>query len=155
MFQELQTWFIDFILGPGGYPALFFYHFLIDTLVPGSPEVAAAAVWAAGLPVVTSIVVMAAGNVAGNMLNYWLGYGSVHLAHTHFNIKRERLARAKRWFDRFGGPLLLFTWLPIVGDPITFVPGMVGYSFAKFTVYVTIGKTIRYIGLYYLVRAVV
>ncbi|MBI2051045.1 MAG: DedA family protein [Parcubacteria group bacterium] len=155
MFQSLQTWFIDFILGPGGYPALFFYHLLVDTLVPGSPEAAAVAVWAAGLPVVASIAVMSAGNFAGNVLNYWIGHHGTRLVRKYFHIKQERLARAERWFDKFGGAVLLFSWLPVVGDTITFVPGIVRYSFAKFTVYVLAGKVIRYIGLYYLVRAVV
>lgn len=134
---------------------MFFYHLITDTVVPGSPEVAAVAVWAAGLPVIASIAVMTAGNFAGNTINYWLGYGGVRLAHKHFNVKQERLARAKRWFDRFGGPVLLFSWLPIVGDPMTFVPGIVRYNFTKFALYVIAGKLIRYIGLYWLVRAVV
>ncbi|MEK7188995.1 MAG: VTT domain-containing protein [Patescibacteria group bacterium] len=155
MFASLQTWFIDFILGPGGYPALFFYNLLVDTVVPGSPEAAAAAVWAAGLPVAASIAVMTAGNFAGNAVNYWIGHHGTRLAHKHFNLKKERMARAKRWFDRFGGPVLLFSWLPIVGDPLTFVPGIMHYSFAKFTVYVLAGKLVRYVGLYWLVRSVV
>jgi len=155
MFTSFQTWFIDFILGPGGYPALFIFNVLTDTLIPGSPEVSAIAVWTASLPVVPSIIVMTAGNFVGNMINYWIGYSGMNLAHKYFPINKERLGRAERWFDRFGGVALLFSWLPIVGDPLTFVPGIVRYNFAKFTAYVLTGKIIRYAGLYYLVRGVV
>jgi membrane protein YqaA with SNARE-associated domain len=151
MFASLEQWFLVFITGPGGYVGLFLFGAVATTLVPLSPEVAAVAVWKAGMPVIPTIAVLTIGNYAGNVLNYWLGrLGQFWILEKYFRIKKTRLDRAHRWFEKFGPPILLFSWLPIVGDPLTFVPGIVKYDFWKFSVYVIIGKIIRYAGLYYL-----
>ena len=46
---------------------------------------------------------------------------------------------------------LLFSWLPIIGDPITFVAGILKYDFKKFLVLVFIAKLSRYLVIAYLV----
>jgi len=151
MFDSIQIWFLAFILGPGGYIGLFLFGALTTTLVPLSPEVAAIAVWKAGMPIIPTIIVLSIGNYVGNAINYWIGYaGGSFLVQKYSKIKKEHLKRAHRWFNKFGPPILLFSWVPIVGDPLTFIPGIVKYNFAKFTIYVFIGKLIRYVGLYYL-----
>ena len=50
----------------------------------------------------------------------------------------------ERWFERFGWPSLLFSWVPILGDPLTIVVGTLGYPLGRFTALVLIGKTLRY-----------
>jgi len=40
---------------------------------------------------------------------------------------------------------LLFAWLPIVGDPLTFVAGTMRIRFLDFLVLVAIGKVARYL----------
>ncbi|MAG28889.1 hypothetical protein CL632_01960 [bacterium] len=151
MIEALQNWFLVFIVGPGGYVGLFLFGAVATTLIPLSPEVVAVAVWKAGMPIIPTIIVLSIGNYAGNVLNYWMGrLGEFWILEKYFRIKKERLDRAHKWFDKFGPPILLFSWLPIVGDPLTFVPGIVKYDFWKFSIYVIIGKVIRYVGLYYL-----
>jgi membrane protein YqaA with SNARE-associated domain len=41
-------------------------------------------------------------------------------------------------------PSLLFAWLPLVGDPLTFAAGMLRVRFAPFIALVAIGKGGRY-----------
>jgi membrane protein YqaA with SNARE-associated domain len=40
---------------------------------------------------------------------------------------------------------MLLSWLPVVGDPLTFVAGAIGVAFVPFLGWVTIGKAARYI----------
>jgi len=40
---------------------------------------------------------------------------------------------------------LLFAWLPIVGDPLTFVAGVMRTRFLDFLILVAIGKVGRYL----------
>jgi membrane protein YqaA with SNARE-associated domain len=42
---------------------------------------------------------------------------------------------------------LLFTWLPVVGDPLTLAAGVLGVSFLPFLLLVTVGKAARYLVL--------
>jgi len=133
----------------GGYVGLFLFGSVATTLIPLSPEVAAVAVWKAGMPVLATIIVLSIGNYAGNAINYYIGYtGGYWLLAKFFSVKQRRLHYAHHLFERYGPPVLLFSWLPIIGDPLTFVPGIVHYSFVKFSVFVFIGKIIRYVGLY-------
>jgi membrane protein YqaA with SNARE-associated domain len=151
MISSLQHWLLSNIGGPSTYTVLFVFGAISTTLVPLSPEVAAIAVWKAGMPILPTIAVLTLGNYAGNVLNYYLGYvGEYWVLEKYFLIKKERMQRAKKWFEKYGPPILLLSWLPVVGDPISFIPGIVRYNFFKFSVYILIGKIIRYIGLYYL-----
>ena len=50
------------------------------------------------------------------------------------------LERARRWFARFGWPSLLFAWLPVAGDPLTFAAGTLNYPLGRFLLLVLAGK---------------
>ncbi len=151
MFELLQNWLLAFVAGPGGYVGLFLSGALATTLIPLSPEVIALGAWSVGMPVVPVIVVLVVGNYAGNALNYAIAYfGRAWVMETYFPRHQHRLMRAERLFERYGPAVLLFSWLPIVGDPLTFIPGIVHYSFTKFTLYVLVSKVVLYAGLWYL-----
>jgi membrane protein YqaA with SNARE-associated domain len=53
--------------------------------------------------------------------------------------------------DKYGSWIILLSWLPIVGDTITFVAGLLKYDFKKFLILVTISKLSRYLFIVYLV----
>ena len=52
--------------------------------------------------------------------------------------------RAQAWFARYGVWSLLLSWVPVIGDPLTVVAGMLRVSFGRFVLLVTIGKVLRY-----------
>ena len=60
-------------------------------------------------------------------------------------MKEERLSRAKDFYFKYGRYTLLFSWVPIVGDPITIVAGIMRERLLTFLVLVTIGKLARYL----------
>ena len=60
-------------------------------------------------------------------------------------MKEERLSRAKDFYFKYGRYTLLFSWVPIVGDPITIVAGIMRERFLTFLILVTIGKLARYL----------
>ena len=61
------------------------------------------------------------------------------------------ILKSKSYFDKYGSISLLFSWLPIIGDPITFVAGILKYDLKKFIVLVVIAKLSRYLFIAYLV----
>ncbi len=56
----------------------------------------------------------------------------------------------QRWFQRYGVWSLLFAWLPVGGDALTFIAGIMKVRFSLFFVLVGIGKTLRYITVVHL-----
>jgi len=59
-------------------------------------------------------------------------------------LKDTTNKRAQAWFSRYGIWSLLLSWVPIVGDPLTLVAGVMQVSIGRFLLFVTIGKVLRY-----------
>ena len=56
--------------------------------------------------------------------------------------------RGNKIFYKYGKWSLLFSWVPFIGDPITFVAGTLRYSIVPFVILVSIGKFGRYLIIY-------
>ena len=120
--------------------------FLSATLLVGLSE--AALVLAAGqpgAPLMALFLAATAGNVLGAIVNFVLGRFLLRFENRRwFPVSAVNRKRAETLFGRYGQPILLFSWLPIVGDPLTLVAGLLRTPFPTFLIYVTIGKAARY-----------
>ena len=86
-----------------------------------------------------------AGNTLGSMVNWALGRFALRFQdHPRFPVRRNRLARAQRWFNRFGVWALLLAWLPVVGTALALVAGLLRTPFWLTLLLVGIGKGARY-----------
>jgi len=91
------------------------------------------------------------GNILGSVLNWICGYYSIYFIRKKwFPISKKKMDKASFYFKKYGKWTLLFSWVPFIGDPITFVAGSFKYSFLPFLILVSIGKTGRYIVVYLL-----
>jgi membrane protein YqaA with SNARE-associated domain len=85
------------------------------------------------------------GNTLGAVLNWLLGKYLLHFQNRRwFPFKPAKLIKAQAVFNRWGMISLLFAWLPIVGDPLTFLAGTLRCRFIPFLLLVAIGKGLRY-----------
>lgn len=126
--------------------------FLSATLLFGLSE---AAIVAAALTAETSRAALflsaTAGNVLGALVNFALGRFFVRFeGRRWFPVSSPARRKAETLFIRYGQPVLLFSWLPIIGDPLTLAAGLMRTPLAIFLVYVTIGKAARYAALLWL-----
>ncbi|ESZ28704.1 membrane protein [Mesorhizobium sp. L2C084A000] len=64
-----------------------------------------------------------------------------------FPANQTQLNRAQVWYRRYGKWSLLLSWLPIVGDPLTVVAGVLREPFRVFLLLVTAAKVGRYLVL--------
>ena len=88
------------------------------------------------------------GNVLGSLINWILGRGIERLGtHRWFPVGPQALEQAQHWYRRYGKWSLLASWLPIIGDPITLVAGVLREPLATFLLLVTIAKVGRYLVL--------
>lgn len=87
------------------------------------------------------------GNSLGSVVNYFLGLkGEEYLINKKL-LNEKYIIKAKTYFDKYGAWSILFSWLPIIGDPITFVAGVLKYDFKKFLILVVVAKFSRYLFL--------
>lgn len=91
------------------------------------------------------------GNVLGSVINYFLGLKGEAYCEKKGYLKAQQVDKYSRFFSRYGGFALLLSWAPIIGDPITFIAGILKYPFKYFLFWVTLAKAGRYIILAYLV----
>jgi len=133
----------------GVLAGLFASAFLSATLLPGSSEAALLALLAMGKgDVPTLIAVATVGNVLGSVVNWLMGRFLAHFRDRRwFPINQRSYDRATAWYGRFGMWSLLFSWVPIIGDPLTVVAGMLRVRLAWFVALVTLGKAARYVFL--------
>lgn len=131
------------------YLSLFGIGFLAATIFPAVSEVALAAAIAAGRQDPWLLVAAAtAGNVLGSVFNWALGrYLHEHRDHRWFPVPAPALDRAERTFRKWGLWTLLLSWVPVIGDPLTLVAGLLRTPLKLFLPIVLIAKAGRYLAV--------
>jgi membrane protein YqaA with SNARE-associated domain len=93
------------------------------------------------------------GNILGSVFNWLLGFYLFKYMHKKwFPFKENQINTASKRFYKFGAWSLLFTWVPIIGAPLTFVAGFLKVNFLVFLALVAVGKISRYLFVYALIN---
>lgn len=139
------------VLQQAGLPGLFFVAFLAATLLPMGSELFVLALQQQGFAPMDLFWVAGAGNVLGSCVNYALGwYAGSWIIIKYMRVSAAQLELAQLRLQKYGYILLLFAWLPVVGDPLTFVAGILKLRFSVFLLLVGVSKLARYAALLYL-----
>lgn len=105
-----------------------------------------------GLSPTTLVIVATTGNVLGSLTNYALGYwASKIMVKKWLRMSEDDFVRAEQRFVKYGMVSLCFAWLPVVGDPLTVMAGVLRIRLRWFLLLVTAGKLLRYVVISYLV----
>ena len=132
-----------------GYSILFLSAFGAATILPLSSEIAFIGLLEEGYDPIWVWLVATAGNSLGAVVNWILGRFLTRFeTRRWFPFKPGSLHRSQAWFQKYGVWSLLFAWLPIVGDALTFVAGVMRVRFALFFVLTAVGKGARYAVVY-------
>ena len=131
------------------YLSLFVVSFLSATIFPASSELTLIGLISMKEYNTFSLVSAASlGNVMGSALNWFLGFYLLkYINKKWFPFSQDQINRASSWFKRFGIWSLLFAWLPLVGDPLTLIAGILRIKFIFFIILVATGKILRYLVL--------
>ena len=120
--------------------------FLAATILPGSSEALFTALLIKSPQHAATLLIAAtAGNTAGATLNWVIGRFLMRFAgRPWFPVSLTSMGRSSTWFRRFGIWLLLFSWVPLIGDPLTVVAGALRVRLVPFLALVALGKAARY-----------
>lgn len=133
----------ELLTGDTGLWMLFATGFLSATLLPGGSEAnLIAAVQLGDHPLWQIITVVTIGNTLGGLTNYGLGH---FLPNKQSEQKQGH--NALLWLKKYGYWSLLFSWMPIIGDPLCLAAGWLRMPFLPCAIVIFIGKTVRYIAL--------
>jgi len=131
------------------YASLFLAAFLAATLIPAQSESVLGGLVVLGQqPVYALVAVASLGNILGSVLNWLIGRGVERFrGRKWFPASQAQLDRAQQHYQRFGYWSLLLAWVPVIGDPLTLVAGIMREPLWRFLILVSIGKMGRYIAL--------
>jgi len=137
----LEQWLLDY-----GYPALFLLSFLASTLIPLGSEWLLGVLLLNGFDPTITVLMATLGNSCGALTTYAIGlWGGPYLIQRILRISPASQRRAEYHFNRYGSWALLFSWLPVIGDPLCLVGGVLRTGFRRFVLLVSFGKLVRYL----------
>ena len=134
-----------------GYTGLFIASFLAATILPLSSELVFAGLLLNDLPMANLVIIATAGNSLGSATNYALGYwASQAVIQKYLKISDEEFVKAEQRYVKYGTFSLLFAWVPVIGDPLTVIAGVLRINVMVFLLLVTTGKFARYLAVGYM-----
>ncbi len=127
------------------YATIFLVSFLSGSLLPLGSEALLIYNIKAGYNIYFLLLFASIGNTLGAILNYFLGKKGEEYLENKSILNPKKIKKAKTSFKKYGNFALLLSPLPIIGDPITFIAGVLNYNFKKFLIIVFLAKSFRYI----------
>ncbi|WP_226704148.1 YqaA family protein [Microbulbifer elongatus] len=133
------------------YLVLFASAFLAATILPFYSEVVLFALLRDGGNPQMLVAVATLGNTLGAVVNWVLGRYLLHFQDRRwFYFSHKQIAKAQAWFQRYGFWSLLLAWMPVGGDALTLIAGIMRVRLSLFILLVGIGKGLRYISVVFL-----
>jgi len=119
--------------------------FLSSTILPGTSEIALAAIVIADPSrLVPAVVVATVGNTVGGLTSYAIG---------RLLPQAKTPSRALFIARRYGTAALLLSWVPLIGDALCIASGWLRHDVRAAAVFMALGKLARYIVVAYAARA--
>jgi len=137
------------MLSFSGYLGLFFAAFGAATLLPMQSEAVLVGLLLSEHYIAWALLLVATtGNVLGSVANWLLGRYIEHYRHKRwFPVSEQQLQKAQKSYQKYGRWSLLLSWVPIIGDPLTVVAGVMREPLWSFVLIVTFAKFSRYLVL--------
>jgi membrane protein YqaA with SNARE-associated domain len=127
------------------YLTLFGWSFLAATIVPLGSEPALVVLVRRAYPLWALIGVATLGNYLGSCTTYWMAAKAAAVIEHRRGSAAP--ARAARIFARRGAPILILSWVPILGDALVAAAGAAGTPFIRFSIWTALGKLLRYVAV--------
>ena len=127
-----------------GFIGLFFASFLSATILPFSSEVVLVYFLNQNVNPWICLSIVTAGNSLGGLTNYGLGtLGNLKWL-KRIGVSEASILVQERWVVRFGSWIALFSWVPIIGDPLLVALGYYRSPLWLTLILMFLGKFLRY-----------
>tara|TARA_Y200000002_G_scaffold13622_1_gene11003 strand:- start:263 stop:694 length:432 start_codon:yes stop_codon:yes gene_type:complete len=135
------------------YFQLLIISFLAATILPLSSElVLSTMLLTDSFDKYLLLVVASFGNIFGSSVNWYLGKKILIFKDKKwFPVNEKQIAKSEMYFKKYGIWSLLLAWVPIIGDPLTVIAGILRVNFFTFLLLVSVSKTTRYIFLIFII----
>ena len=123
---------------------LFLSAFISSTLFPGGSEATLLYLASeAKHPLLLLLIVATLGNTLGAMTSWGIGR-LIAIRYSAEKLPKESQQKAVARIQKYGSPVLLLSWLPIIGDPLCVAAGWLRVNWLYALVFIAVGKAVRY-----------
>ena len=125
------------------------FAFAAATILPLASEFVLIGFLKASAAAPVALVIAASlGNVAGSVVNWWMGR-NIHRLQSYwwFPFAPGTIERASERYRKWGVWSLVLAWVPVIGDPLTLVAGILRVPIWLFLPPVALGKVLRYVAV--------
>lgn len=122
---------------------LFVSAFISASLFPLASEVVVLALLEQGQGMWAVWLIASVGNTLGSMTSFALGWYGIQV----WPVASKRAAWVHRHYERWGYTALLLSWLPLVGDFIPLLAGILRLNTGLSMLVIFIAKSLRYLVL--------
>lgn len=131
------------------YGGLFVAAFLSATIFPFQSEAVLFGMLVADHYAWWALIAVASvGNILGSIVNWFLGRFLARFeGRRWFPVSKAQVEKAEGWYRHYGRWTLLLSWMPIIGDPLTIVAGVMREPLRVFIPLVALAKTGRYLAV--------
>ncbi|ELI2256624.1 DedA family protein [Campylobacter jejuni] len=141
----------NFLYNDISYLGLFMVCFLSSTLLPLASEAFVLGFIKLDFNPNLVLIIATLGNTLGSLSTYTLAYfGKEKILEKYFSKSLKKLENFNANFAKFGSVFAFLSFLPLAGDLFTLGLGFAKYSFIKTTIFIALGKFIRYYILIFL-----
>jgi membrane protein YqaA with SNARE-associated domain len=126
-----------------GLAGLFVAALLAASLLPFPVEAVVPLMMARGYSPVWIVLVGTSGGYVGSLVNYRLASKGEQWWRQRHPKRSGLLDRVDAVFTRRGSPVLVLSWLPIVGELITVAGGLARVPLRTFSFWTILGRAIR------------
>ena len=139
-----------------GYLQLLLFSFLAATFLPFSSEVILTTMYLSkNFNIFILLIVASTGNILGSLFNWYLGKKILIFKDKKwFPISNDSLKKREKFFQKYGVWSLLLAWVPMIGDPLTMIAGVLRIKLIVFLIFVSISKISRYVFIIYLAKLI-
>lgn len=128
------------------YLIVFCWCFLAASIMPASSEPYFVAVVIQRDVLLLPVLVATLGNLLGGMTTFLLGRKGGELSLAKLSDKnKKRYDQAVKYTNKYGAPILILSWIPIIGDVLVAVGGAMRLPLKSSIFWMLLGKLFRYV----------
>jgi membrane protein YqaA with SNARE-associated domain len=128
------------------YLVLFTWSILSASAIPIGSEPYFIAIIVQKKVLLIPIIVAALGNIIGGLSTFWIGYKSGDIiAKKLSSDNQKQYDKASRIIEKYGSFAMIISWVPIIGDIIVALGGVLKTPIAASIFWMSIGKFLRYL----------
>lgn len=126
-----------------------FFNGMFSSFIPIPTELTVSALLLGGINPVEVFLVLTFSSIVGGYIAYYLGYNGRLLSKLRKTPEKRYEQKSINIMTKYGWSTIIFVspWIPIIGDVVSIIAGTKRYNLVKYTIAMTVGKTVKSVAI--------